>query len=296
MEKLPLGDAIVPTEFSELSLRLPPHVGAELLNGGQAFTWNPIAENAWRGVWRNHCAEIRFDPLNHSVTWRPLTNYTVSTDLLDYLGTHSDQEECTKQLPWRSDPILRKAIEAFPGLKILNQSFDETLLGFLCSSSKRIVQIKEILNILSVRYGRKISEDHHALPTWQELANVSEIELRSAKLGYRAAYIHQTAQIVNAQPGFAERIRRAPYSTAKPLLMELPGVGEKIADCVLLFGAQKLEAFPIDTWIRKALENIYGLSGWKPEQIAQFARIHFGPSAGLAQQYLFAAIRSGIIA
>ncbi len=77
------------------------------------------------------------------------------------------------------------------------------------------------------------------------------------------------------------------YAAAKARLLELPGVGEKVADCVLLFGAGRLEAFPVDTWILKALERRYGLTGWKPAQIAHFGRTHFGPLAGLAQQYLF---------
>jgi N-glycosylase/DNA lyase len=75
---------------------------------------------------------------------------------------------------------------------------------------------------------------------------------------------------------------------AKARLLELPGVGEKVADCVLLFGAGRLEAFPVDTWVLKALARRYGLDGWKPAQVAQFGRAHFGPLAGLAQQYLFA--------
>ena len=73
----------------------------------------------------------------------------------------------------------------------------------------------------------------------------------------------------------------------KARLLELPGVGEKVADCVLLFGAGKLEAFPVDTWVLKSLARRYGLTGWKPAQVAHFGRTHFGPLAGLAQQYLF---------
>ena len=79
-----------------------------------------------------------------------------------------------------------------------------------------------------------------------------------------------------------------PYPAAKARLLELPGVGEKVADCVLLFGAGKLEAFPVDTWVLKSLARRYGLDDWKPAQVAHFGRTHFGPLAGLAQQYLFA--------
>jgi N-glycosylase/DNA lyase len=131
-------------------------------------------------------------------------------------------------------------------------------------------------------------EPWHRLPTWAELAETPESDLRACLLGFRARYIHQTALFLAANPGWLEATEQAPYPEAKERLCSLPGVGEKVADCVLLFGAGRLEAFPVDTWILKALARRYGLDGWKPAQVAQFGRAHFGPLAGLAQQYLFA--------
>ena len=92
----------------------------------------------------------------------------------------------------------------------------------------------------------------------------------------------------SARTGWLEETEHLPYAEAKARLLELPGVGEKVADCVLLFGAGKLEAFPVDTWVLKSLARRYGLTGWKPAPVAHFGRTHFGPLAGLAQQYLFA--------
>ena len=115
-----------------------------------------------------------------------------------------------------------------------------------------------------------------------------EAELRACLLGFRASYIARTAQFLAAHPGWLEETGALPYLAAKTRLCSLPGVGEKVADCVLLFGAGKLEAFPVDVWILKTLARRYGLVGWRPAQLAQFGRAHFGPLAGLAQQYLFA--------
>ncbi|HEY9248935.1 MAG TPA: hypothetical protein VIO38_07375, partial [Rariglobus sp.] len=126
------------------------------------------------------------------------------------------------------------------------------------------------------------------LPTWAELARTSEAELRACLLGFRARYIHRTALFLAEHPGWLATTEAAPYPEAKARLCELPGVGEKVADCVLLFGAGRLEAFPVDTWIIKAMARRYGLEGWTPAQIAHFGRVHFGAHAGLAQQYLFA--------
>lgn len=120
------------------------------------------------------------------------------------------------------------------------------------------------------------------------IASLAEEHLRACQLGFRARFIHQTALFLAANPGWLETTESLPYADAKARLVELPGVGEKVADCVLLFGAGRLEAFPVDTWILKSLARRYGLSGWKPAQVAQFGRAHFGPLAGLAQQYLFA--------
>ncbi|MFP4261638.1 MAG: DNA-binding protein, partial [Opitutales bacterium] len=184
----------------------------------------------------------------------------------------------------------------FPGLRILHQPLAETLFGFLCSSTKQIPQIKTICEAVARDLGDELADGSYALPTWGQLAEGGEARLRRAKLGYRARYIHQTAVFLQEHPNYLQSIKDAPTELARERLMALPGVGRKIADCVLLFGAGRLEAFPIDTWVQKILARAYGLEGWKVDQLLHFARIHFGPSAGLAQQYLFAAARAGLIA
>lgn len=156
---------------------------------------------------------------------------------------------------------------------------------------KQIVSIKQLCETLAQRFGQTIVEDIDRLPTWNELHHVSESELRSCGLGYRARYIHGVAHYLAGQPGWLDIVESLPYPQAKAKLMELPGVGEKIADCTLLFGGDKLEAFPVDTWIARVMKERYGLDDWSVDQIAHFGRIHFGSNAGLAQQYLFSSAR-----
>ena len=110
-----------------------------------------------------------------------------------------------------------------------------------------------------------------AVPAWEVLATIPERTLRDCLLGFRARFIHQTAVFLADHPGWLEETELMPYAAAKERLCSLPGVGEKIADCVLLFGAGRLEAFPVDTWILKTMSARYGLTGWKPAQVAQFA-------------------------
>jgi N-glycosylase/DNA lyase len=226
----------------------------------------------------------------------------VSAALPVYFATQLDFAALADAMPWRSDAHLARCLEAFRGLRILRQPFGETLLGFLCSATKQIVQIKQMLALLAERHGAPLLQPQvqnpklktaatagpHRLPTWTELAKIPEAELRACLLGFRARYIAETARFLANHPAWLEETETLPYATAKERLITLPGVGEKVADCVLLFGAGRLEAFPVDVWILKTMARRYELDDWKPAPLAQFGRVHFGPLAGLAQQYLFA--------
>jgi len=269
---------------------LSPGVFAEWIDGGQAFRWHARPDGFFEGGWLHHHVRLRQHPTEASLEFStPLhVDPAATADALRiYLaGPPADAD----LLPWRSDPSLAAALAAYPGLRILRQPFSETLLGFVCSATKQIPQIKQMLALLAARHGAPsaLDSEWRALPTWAELASVSEEQLRACSLGFRARHIAGIARFLAANPGWLAATEHAPYPEAKARLIELPGVGEKVADCVLLFGAGRLEAFPVDTWIIKAMARRYGLEGWRPEQIAHFGRTHFGPQAGLAQQYLFA--------
>lgn len=261
---------------------------AELVDGGQAFRWNRQNDEIWRGVWSNHVVELSV--ADERLCWRaPEKTATRDEQALHrYFDATGHQEQLVDQLPWRSDAHLAACLQTFPALRILRQPFGETLLCFLCSATKQIVQIKQMVALLAERHGERIGAGQFRLPSWDELSAVSEKALRECLLGFRAKFIYGTAQFLAKHPGWLDETERLPYAVAKERLCRLPGVGEKVADCVLLFGAGRLDAFPVDTWILKTMERRYGLVGWKPAQVAQFGRVHFGAAAGLAQQYLFA--------
>lgn len=294
MEELSLGNAVnppsdrtKPVAWEPLGLAIQPHVLAETLNGGQAFRWHAVADGTWEGSWGNHLVALRLQDTD-ALEWRPITTHTRTADVRRYLRLDDGWRELADNLPWRSDPVLATAMNLFPDLRLLAQPLGETLLAFLCSSTKQIVQIKEMMALLAKRFGSPLTNHFYRLPTWDELASVPQQELRACKLGYRARYIADTAAVLAAQNNWEAELSSLPYPAAKARLIGLPGVGEKIADCVLLFGAGHTEAFPVDTWILKVMQVAYGLEAWKPPQVAQFGRIHFGAMAGLAQQYLFA--------
>ncbi|MEZ0217594.1 MAG: DNA-3-methyladenine glycosylase, partial [Rariglobus sp.] len=247
--------SLTPTPWIPLANapRLTPATLAELVDGGQAFRWQLQPDDTWLGIWSNHVVRLRLTS-GGTLEWSALasSDATTAPALSAYLFGHNTAA-ALDALPWRSDPHLARCLAAFPGLTILRQPFGETLLGFLCSATKQIVQIKQMIALLAERHGAPIAPGVNRLPLWTELAAIPETDLRACLLGFRARYIHQTAQFIAARPGWLEETETAPYAEAKNRLMSLPGVGEKVADCVLLFGAGRLEAFPVDTWIIKAM-------------------------------------------
>ncbi|NBV47777.1 MAG: DNA-binding protein [Verrucomicrobia bacterium] len=271
---------------------VPAATLAEQLDGGQSFRWRPTADGAWVGVFGRTVAMLRSGA--EGLEWRGLKDAPGTAAALHaYLDAEGSQARLSADLPWRSDPVLRAAREAFPGLRILRQDPHEALIGFLCSSNKRILQIRVMVAGLAEQLGDRLGAGFHALPTWSALAAADEAVLRSCALGYRAAYLRGTAQRLLARPRWAAEFAALDTAALLAELQTLPGVGPKVAACVALFGFGRLESFPVDTWVVQALADAYGLRGWKPAPLEQFGRAHFGPAAGLAQQYLFSAARHG---
>ncbi len=265
---------------------------AEQMDGGQSFRWSLAADGSWVGVFGHTLAAVRAGP--QGLEWRGQKGATHSEGALrHYLDAEGTQARLSEALPWRSDSVLRSARAAYPGLRILRQDPHEALIGFLCSSNKRILQIRVMVAALAANLGEPLGGGFHALPSWQAIAGADDAELRACSLGYRAAYLSGTAKQLLARPRWAEEFAALTTTDLLDELQSLPGVGPKVAACVALFGFGRLESFPVDTWVVQALADAYGLQGWKPAQLEQFGKAHFGEAAGLAQQYLFSAIRNG---
>ena len=271
---------------------VPAGTLAEQMDGGQAFRWSLESDGSWVGVFGHTLAAVRSGP--HGLEWRGQKGATHAEGALQrYLDAEGAQARLSAALPWRSDPVLRSAREAYPGLRILRQDPHEALIGFLCSSNKRILQIRVMVAALAMKLGTPLGGGFHTLPSWEAIAIADEAVLRACSLGYRAAYLRGTAKKLIARPRWAEEFAAMTTADLLDELQSLPGVGPKVAACVALFGFGRLESFPVDTWVVQALADAYGLRGWKPAQLEQFGKAHFGEAAGLAQQYLFSAIRSG---
>jgi len=258
----------------------------ETLLGGQCFSWISLKKQQWIGVIGKSLVKIRWS--DGQLFWCLAGGETLSqSELCTYLWLDHSYADAVNSLPWRSDPILCRAMDNFLGLRILRQPIEEVLLVFILSSAKSIPQIKQLCQRIYKLLGEELMGGAYTFPGWDQLKNLTELQARKLGMGYRAKYLVGTAHFVSENPNFLQDVQALPYSQARTLLMQLPGVGPKVADCVLLFGGEKNQAFPIDTWVLQSLEKQYGMKGWKLSQMEEFARIHFGEYAGLAQQFLF---------
>lgn len=174
--------------------------------------------------------------------------------------------------------VTEKAIEASRGIRILRQDRWEALCSFIVSQNNNIPRIKKIIAAMCEKYGEKIG-DTYDFPTAAKLFEAGEDEIFALRTGFRAKYIHDAARRVTESGDFLEKIAAAEsYPDAEGLLTSVKGVGPKVAACTLLFGFSRLDAFPVDVWIKRVLEHHYS---------AGFDHHAFGKNAGVAQQYLF---------
>ncbi len=178
------------------------------------------------------------------------------------------------------------------GLRLLRQPWFEVMVSFVISSNNHLPRIRQIINVISRTFGHPITPTDHAFPTPEALAAASPTTLRhTCRVGYRDHALHQLATRIACNPAFWETAATScPTPELRRHLLTLPGVGPKVAECILLFGFHRWEAFPIDVWVRRALLACLGRPTAPPpadRELATLAASTFGPFAGLAQQYLF---------
>jgi len=258
------------------------------LDGGQAFGWEPHGD-AWHGVVQGRWIELRRESMRIEARGAvPIEDWGF---LERYLGIHEDLGAMIATFP--DDPPLRAAVSSCPGLRLLRQDPWEALACFLCSATKQVVQIKEIVRLLRQRHGEPIpAPPAHAawtFPSPERLATLDEEHLRACKLGFRSPNLLAAARAVAEGRLDLDAVRRMPLPEARATLMSLRGVGRKVADCALLFGFGFDQAFPVDVWVRSALARLYfpRARNLGARRLEHFSETHFGPHGGLAQQYLF---------
>ncbi|WAI01988.1 DNA glycosylase [Methanogenium organophilum] len=260
------------------------------LSCGQLFRWKK-REDTWEGV-----ADSRFITIRQDCGSLYYTGCSEAF-LISYL--HLDCPHDAIVSGFSCDAHIMDAVRCTGGLRIVRQNPWECLISYICAQNANIPFITRMIENLCRAAGKPITAPdgvvRYAFPTPEALSTLTLEEIRGCTLGYRAPYVYKTAAAIAADPAWADRIREMPFEEARRALMVYPGIGPKVADCVLLFGFQKYESFPVDTWMRMIMHRLYGIGdpekSFTPaeyERIRRFAQEHFGPYAGYAQEYLFA--------
>ncbi len=242
---------------------------------GQCFRWNEDAEGRWRGVASGKAAVVWAEDgrtyiecaLDDIYFWR------------DYLDMDTDYEEARRSI--EVCDYLRDCAAYGEGIRILRQDKWEALCSFIISQCNNIPRIKGIVEKLSSLYGDIVAApwgEARSFPTAERVAQLTEADLAPLRSGYRAPYILAAAKAVASGELDLEETALLPCNEARAELKKLGGVGDKVANCVVLFGLHQLDAFPVDVWIKRALAANMP-KGFDPTSLGKYA--------GLAQQYMF---------
>ncbi len=185
------------------------------------------------------------------------------------------------------DSTMNKAILYGNGIRILKQDFFECLISFIISQQNNIPRIKKAVEGFCYLFGEEKEynrEKYYTFPDPKDISSITEKDLEPLKLGYRNPYIVEAVRKSADGEIIKEELESLSYDEAKKKLLEIKGVGNKVADCILLFSLGKFEAFPVDTWIKKAMQTLYGID---EKNISAYKDINYGKYSGFAQQYIF---------
>ena len=266
---------------------------SQILECGQCFRFDEIDKEEYVVVANNRLLHIKQE--KDTLIFYDTTKEDVTEFWVHYFDLDKDYRQI-KTFLRRKDEKLRPIIKDRWGVRIINQDFHEALITFIISQNKQIPHIQKIVNDLSEKYGKylgKINDKkYYAFPTINKLGTLTEKQWRDLKVGFRAPYLMDAAEMLSKRRlkynTFFEYGNRIDEKYARNILTSIKGVGDKVANCVMLFSLGYTSSFPIDVWIKRIMETMYfGGDEVSKEEIAEFAKKTYGKYGGYAQQYLF---------
>ena len=266
----------------------------DIFECGQCFRWNLENDGTYTGVIHNLVLNV--DKHDGKIIFKTNCNNKNEFEKIinDYFDLNRNYKSERNKLA-KIDQYLKEATKYGKGIRILNQDLWETIISFIISANNNIPRIKKIIEELSKRYGSKIFFDgktYYSFPTPKQLSKASVQDLRNVGLGFRDKRIYETTKYINENKKFLEELKKEDTKVVKEKLLELSGVGPKVADCILLFSELKrFDVFPIDVWVRRVMNELYihnkDENKVSKKQIEDLAEEKFKDKKGLAQQYLF---------
>lgn len=246
---------------------------AQTLDCGQSFRWTEHEDGSFSGIAFGKFVTVRLE--NNTLYIENTNKKDFEKFWYDYFDLSLDYGKIRNEIS-RLHPVLCEAAKYAPGIRILRQEPYEALCTFIISQNNNIKRIKGIVQRLCEYLGEKI-EGGYAFPTAEKMAQLTPDDLAPLRAGFRNRYLIDASQKVASGAVDLEKCRYCDYDEARAELMKITGVGVKVADCTLLFGLHRIEAFPVDVWMKRAMEKLF--PNMKPED--------FGEYAGIAQQYIF---------
>jgi N-glycosylase/DNA lyase len=295
-----MADNLVRTTFKNIT----DFNAEDIFECGQCFRWRRQPNGSYSGVVEGSFANVSFIPRENEPgvgdvrIWGNLlaSDQTKREQYWrDYFDLDRDYTKI-KRILTTEDAVMRRAVRVGGGIRILNQNKWETLISFIMSQNNNIPRIQSCIEALCRERGRRVGalkgEPLYAFPTIDRLSTLGARDLDACRLGYRAKYIAETARRVALEGGVTlNNSENVPTAELEEYLLSLPGVGPKVANCVMLFSMKKTEVFPIDVWMRKVMAGVYGMNERNLSGMRDYARRNFGEYGGIAQQYLFNYVR-----
>ena len=260
---------------------------------GQCFRWNKQKDGSYTGIFKQNVVNVK--KADNKIIFRGICKENIKDECIKYFDLNTNYDNIKSKLS-NVDNYLKTSIEYGEGIRILNQDLWETLISFIISANNNIPRIKGIIERVSKSYGEKIVWDkaeYYTFPTPQELSKASVEDLRNIGLGFRDVRVYETTKIINENPNKLKELEdEKDVNKLREELLKFPGVGPKVADCVMLFSTlKKLEVFPIDVWVRRVMNELYikneDETKINKKEIEELAKTKYGNLAGIAQQYLF---------
>ena len=246
----------------------------QTLDCGQSFRWKKQNDGSFKGVAYNKSVSMNMQ--GDTLYIDNATEEDFEKIWKNYLDLDLDYGKIRKDIS-KIHPVLKDAAKYAPGIRILQQEPYEALCTFIISQNNNIKRIKGIVGRLCESFGEQLPDGEYTFPKAEVIAQLTEEDLSPLRAGFRNKYIIDGAKKVASGEVNLDICKTLPYEEARAELMKIKGVGVKVADCTLLFGMHRIEAFPVDVWMRRAMEKLF------PDMTAE----DFGKYAGIAQQYIF---------
>lgn len=251
---------------------------AHILECGQIFRFEKLDDLHYNVISNKFKAEIIQDNLSATILTGNIQYF------IDFFDLDRDYSKIKKSI--NHTTIMNKAINYGYGIRILNQDLLETIISFIISANNNIKRIQKSLNYISSHLGTLI-DDYYAFPTLEQLYSANEEFFINAGTGYRAKYLVETINDLYSGKLDLEKLKSLPTDEARKYLCSFKGIGEKVANCILLFGMHREMVFPVDTWMEKVYYDYFFAGDKNPSQITKFMMDKFKDLSGYAQQYLF---------